>query len=99
MEVVKSDHVFEIPTEVAVCPVCGGKLYGQCDCWIEEEDGWKIESINLDCEHEPEIDSDEWNEWFKGHYAHPYIDWLPVNIMVVKWVNENFSFDLAEANP
>lgn len=91
----KPDVVLEIPQEVAVCPICQAKLYATFDSWIEGKNGeWLARSTRLDCETEPDIDSQEWEGWFDGHYSMPYVDWLPVDLEVTKWVNENYCFGL-----
>ena len=94
----RGDAVIEIPSEVAVCPICKSKLYASFDDWIEENGQWAAASLNLDCETEPDIDSPEWWDWLSGHYSMPYVDWLPVHVIVTKWINENYCFDLEEAN-
>jgi len=91
---IKTDAVLEMPKEVAVCPICKGKLYAQFDGWVENDGEWQASSTSLDCENEPDIDSDEWWDWHRGHYSMPYVDWLPVEIKVTKWINENYVFDL-----
>lgn len=70
---------FTVPRDVAVCPICSS------DLWIEDIDDLPESetidedcSISLGCVTEPDIDSDEWEEWFHGHWRTPYIDWLPV---------------------
>ena len=95
-QLLKTDVVLEIPGEVAVCPICKGKLYAQFDHWIEINGEWKAAEVNLDCETEPDIDSEDWRDWLEGHYSMPYVDWLPVCHKVKKWVNENYCFDLNE---
>lgn len=88
------DVVVEIPSGVAVCPICKSRLYASFDNWVFEDGEWLAQSTCLDCETEPEIDSPEWWDWFRGHYSMPYVDWLPVDVEVTKWINENYCFDL-----
>lgn len=90
----KPEEVVEIPKEVAVCPICRGTLYASCDQWAEENKDWVVDSINMDCETEPDIDSDNWQDWFTGHYSAPYIDWLPVEKIVIDWLNKNYRWNL-----
>jgi hypothetical protein len=98
MKKLKRDAVIEIPKEVAVCPICGARLYASCDSWVEEGDEeeviWKAESLNIDCETEPDIKSDEWEDWMAEHYSMPYVDWLPVECHIVEWVNKHFEWML-----
>lgn len=81
-----------IPADVAVCPICGAKLRAEIDETQESDSGWKASSIALDCEREPDIGSDGWEEFFTNHYSQPYIDWHPLHGPIVKWINENYTF-------
>ena len=64
--IIDSDHVFDIPSDIAVCPICKGKLKAYFEGWEEDENGlWTGECVRLDCEHEPKWDSNEWKEWFE----------------------------------
>ena len=76
-----------VPPKLAVCPKCEGKLsIAECTGWVEGESGLLIpDEIHLACEHEPDIDSDAWEEWRNWHYNMPYVDWLPVNTRVLAW--------------
>ncbi|NIP28224.1 MAG: hypothetical protein GWN55_07455 [Phycisphaerae bacterium] len=94
---IKTGAVLKIPAEVAVCPICGAAIYTDFDCWyLDEKEGrWQADSVNMDCETEPEdIESFEWQQWFAGHYSQPYIDWLPVEKRILEWINENYYFNL-----
>lgn len=78
-----------IPKNVAVCPICGKKL------WIEEigeasqeSDRWIPQQVSVACEDEPDIDSEEWRDWHNWHYAMPYVDWLPISQDVLKWLQQ-----------
>lgn len=76
-----------VPKKLAVCPMCEGKLsIVECGAWVAGEPGLLVpDEIHLECEHEPDIDSDAWEEWFNWHYAMPYVDWLPVDTKVLAW--------------
>lgn len=81
-----------VPTSVAVCPICGRGLWIESiDEAVEADDGvWLPNEISLTCETESdvEIGSIDWDEWFRGHYSTPYIDWLPVDSKVLKWMQQ-----------
>lgn len=73
------------------CPICGAKVY------LMEVDEWGCDSgdivhASFECETEPDIDSDEWEEWHWGHYSMPYVDWLPWEVKVMKWLNERYHY-------
>jgi hypothetical protein len=87
-----------VPMEVAVCPICGSHLTAQMEAWTQRDDGtWGPgETPSLQCPTEPDLDSNEWDDWFDGHYAMPYVDWLPVAERVQKWIDQQFDFDMEE---
>ena len=88
-KVIKAEDWIRLPREVAVCPICKSTLFASFDSWVEENGQWKASSVNLDCETEPDIDSDDWWDWHNAHYSMPYVDWLPVEHHVKEWINEN----------
>lgn len=77
----------DIPMDVCICPKCGSSL------WIDDITEWDGETgtptesgLDIDCSTEPvNIDSDDWEDWFRWHWANPYVDWLPVKQRVYKW--------------
>jgi hypothetical protein len=74
---------------IAVCPICGGKLVAEATAWEMDYFGlYRATEIDIDCEHEPDIDSDEWDAWHKRHYSTPYIDWLPIETKVLEAMKE-----------
>lgn len=79
----------EVPPHVAKCPICGALIV------IEEVRFWasksgKQLSISVECTTEPDIDSDEWPDWHRGHWSMPYVDWLPVQNFVLKWFQQHY---------
>ena len=80
----------EVPADVAVCPICGERL------WVLEipafeivDDGQDLpEEVAVDCLSLPSVDSAEWRAWFNWHYAMPYVDWLPVVERVLDWLRK-----------
>jgi len=95
MKIVEAEHIFDdIPIK---CPICGDRLTWQVEEWEEAEDGlWKVSDCGFkpSCVSEPDIDSDEWEDWSNVHYATPYIDWLPIEKPAREWVNKRYRFDL-----
>lgn len=96
MHLVPSGHRFEIPETIAKCPYCNTKLYVEAHAWTEENDGWVAESIEMICETEPDIDSEEWEDWERSHGDMPYVYLLPVQNQVQEWINNNFRFDMSK---
>lgn len=93
MELVSMDHLFEIPDSVAVCPYCDAKLTASCEAWTEEEEGvWQAEGVTVNCDDMPDFESNEWGDWWDGHYYMPYVYQLPVDTKVKRWIDDNFRF-------
>ena len=92
------DDPGQIPTilpGVAVCPICDAPLV------IEDIDEWEEETgrvtdggFHINCSTEPDIDDEEWNDWFDRHWSTPYIDWLPVEQLVYRWFDKRYRLKL-----
>lgn len=79
----------QVPRSVATCPICDSSLI------VESIDEWDAETgvpldISFNCMTEPDIDSDEWETWHYAHWSQPYVDWLPLEPKVEKWVQKNY---------
>ena len=84
-----------IPSDLAVCPICGGKLIiVDVDAWyLEEQTGlWIAETVYVECEHEPDIESDDWEDFDNGHYSMPYVDWLPIIVKIEQWFQKHYRY-------
>lgn len=95
MQTIERNAVIHIPPVVAICPICGATLIVEIDEWEENDDGsWQVSDCGLksECVTEPEVGSKEWADWFKGHYRMPYVDWLPVDVKLTKWVQASYRF-------
>ena len=96
MKTVRTDEIIKIPASVAVCPICGAEaVIEDMDEWEQEDDGsWSVSEggLHLSCITEPDIDSREWRGWFSCHFSMPYVDWLPLQIKIHKWLNANYRF-------
>lgn len=95
-KIIDESDIIEIPANLAVCPICGGKLFAlNFTDWVEAEDGlYQLIHITLECESEPDIEAPEWDDWFSGHYSMPCVYWLPVCHRVQAWFNRHYRFDL-----
>lgn len=94
-KIIKTDEAIEVPPDVAVCPYCDTKLTASFTGWSEADDGsgWIADEVTLDCETEPDMDSDEWEDWWASHSDMPYVYLLPVCEKVKTWVNAHYRFD------
>lgn len=83
-----------IPRSVAVCPICEAPLVlEELSEWYEPtKDRIAVDehtgSLSFNCTTEPDIDSEEWEEWMRGHWSTPYMDWLPLERKVKRWLQE-----------
>ena len=76
------------------CPICGGALFitGVNACEQEDNGDWIASEIDIDCENEPDIDSDEWEDLHRWHYSQPYTDWLPIDRQILRAVQNRYYF-------
>ena len=85
------DLPIKIPKSVAVCPKCDAAII------VEDIDEWETDTgkvtrcgLHITCENAPDIDSDEWKDWFNWHWSMPYVDWLPLYPVVLRWFNKHY---------
>lgn len=96
---VPGDTIFQVPPDFARCPYCEGRLYAGFRGWVLEEDGtWAGEEVELDCENEPDMETNEaaWDYWLETHSEMPYVYWLPVCEKVKRWINSQYRFAKGE---
>lgn len=77
------------------CPICGALVHleeitGMVECDITGL--WIADEISIDCTSAPEIDSTEWEDWFRWHWSMPYVDWLPLSNAVMAWLRGHYRF-------
>lgn len=73
------------------CPICESKVYlTGVDQW-GTDDG-EIIHAEYDCETEPDIDMPGWDDWHRGHWRYPYIDWLPWETRMLAWLNRHYFY-------
>jgi len=91
MLIIDPNYYPEIPLELFQCPICGAQIY------IQEIDEWETETgkitdcgLDISCTTEPEFDDDQWHDWFSGHFSMPYVDWLPLEVKVLAWLNRHY---------
>ena len=95
---IKTNSVLDVPATVQICPYCGGELYVQFSCWTQDYDGtWKADGVELECNTEPGVESDDWADWHARHSQMPYVYWLPATVTVERWVNANYRFDISDS--
>ena len=93
MKTIDTDDLPDIPTRVAVCPICGASIE------IVEINEWETETgratdggLHINCTTEPDFDGDVdvWEEWQARHWSTPYIDWMLVEDRVLTWFNAHY---------
>lgn len=96
MKQISSESEIILPASFT-CPICGDKLnVEEVDGWELDDDGkWKIDSIKVDCVTFPGFDDhDEFENYMSGHYSMPYVDWMPLEQSILKWVNDNYTWEM-----
>lgn len=79
----------------ARCPICGAGLLLDAgeSCELTTDGAWIATEVDLQCENEPDIDNEEWDEWHRWHYSQPYTDWLPLEQRILRAVRRRFYFE------
>lgn len=87
---------YEFPLDVACCPICGEPvLVGDFDEW-ETETGVVTEGgFHINCKSEPDMDSEEYDDWFNSHWSMPYVDWLPLEVRLYRWFTPRYRLNLS----
>lgn len=82
------EHPECIPKSVGTCPICGAPIVIESidACDLGDDGRWQPSEANITCSTEPDIDAPDWREWFNGHFSMPYVDWLPLSVRVLKWL-------------
>jgi len=95
MITLKMGEVPAIPDKFR-CPICGDELTLEIEAWTDDDNGgWKAseDGIHTYCVSEPDdLGSDNWDDWLSSHYQMPYVDWMPLEQRVYKWLEENYRF-------
>jgi hypothetical protein len=92
MKVVTSDKEFKFK---GLCPYCGGDLTYHVEGWEQEEDGtWTADCITSECSTMPSFRSRKFDDWMNQHSDMPYVNQLPVDERVKRWINERFRFEI-----
>jgi len=78
------------------CPYCQADVKAVCDGFEQDDQGnWKSDgsfSWEYDCE--PDIDSDEWEDWYRSHSHSPYEYTMQSAKFLQKSINERYNFNL-----
>jgi hypothetical protein len=85
----ESLEIVRVPIAVGRCPVCGGcfdvTVQGY-DTYLDGSNSMVVE-IHAECESE-DIEDDDDEHW-EG-LSMPYVDWLPIQERITRWLNTNF---------
>jgi hypothetical protein len=96
-KITDADFPIAIPTEIAICPICGANLYvQQIDCCWEDNGKIMEEGIVFGCSTEPQMQAEGWWPWHWKHYGTPYVDWMPLYHPITKWFNANYRYSSEE---
>jgi hypothetical protein len=93
-KMVNENHKFKFKN---LCPYCKGNLTYEANGWEQDDNGlWMADSFDMECSTEPEMGSQEWEDWLSNHSEHPYIYQLPVDERVKEHINENYRFKIED---
>lgn len=95
MEYFDQEKPPEIPLDLFQCPICGAQV-----CFVEineyETETGKVTDtgFHISCTTEPEFDDPDYDDWLNNHFSMPYVDWLPLEVRVYKWLSAGFRLRL-----
>ena len=77
------------------CPYCGADLVGKASMFEKRSNHtWQAAQLDMNCSAEPDIESDDWQEWFKKHSVMPYVYWHPVVSDILTHIQLYYSFKI-----
>lgn len=89
---VTPDKVFRMKNP---CPYCGGKISFKATGWVQEDDGWAADMGDVYCDSEPDIDSDEWDDWCSLHGDHDFREaWHRRHDAILAYLKRNVRFQM-----
>ena len=75
------------------CPYCCGRLTVQPDAWEKDEHGWFATALYMECDSEPDIDSDDWWEWESWHGRSDYHnEWARLSDLILVALKQRARF-------
>lgn len=80
------------------CPICGDGLTVEDIVGYarDESNGlWMADSIVLECITQPSFSDDAFRDFMDDHYQMPYVDWLPIEMAVIDWLNRYYRWESA----
>lgn len=81
----------EIPLDLFKCPICGAQIVFTEINEYETETGKVTDTgFHVSCTTEPDFDEPDYDEWLDSHFAMPYVDWLPLEVKIYKWLSAGF---------
>lgn len=89
MNIVEPGDTIPVPESLATCPICGAPI-AVVDIEEWEADTGRIVHFVVDCTTAPDIDSDDWPDWQRHHWSTPYVDWLPLERPILRWLSANY---------
>lgn len=90
--IVSEDKEFKFKN---LCPYCKGNLTYRCNGWEQDDNGlWMADSFDMECSTEPDMESDEWEDWMQQHSEMPYVYQFQVDEKVKDFINKKYRFDV-----
>lgn len=75
------------------CPYCGSDITCTPHSWtIDDDDLWFADGFDNDCKSEPDIETKEWDEWFKYHSQDAFDTHIRFETSVKNTIQKTFRF-------
>jgi hypothetical protein len=89
MIIIDRNNLPKVPNRFA-CPICGKGLIIEINEWETETGKVTPTGLSITCETRPVDNERQFYGWLEEHYQMPYVDWLPVEILVYQWFDQNY---------
>ena len=89
----------QIPEAVGRCPICGAPIVIESitECELGDDGRWQPSDVDITCSTEPDVDESDYRRWVDSHFKMVYVDWLPLSVRVLKWLQLPAQRDRVEA--
>jgi hypothetical protein len=95
MKYFDQDNPPEIPLDLFCCPICGAQVVFVEINEYETETGKVTDTgFHVSCTTEPKFDDPDYDDWLNSHFSMPYVDWLPLEVKIYKWLSAGFRLRL-----
>jgi len=91
MEYFEQEKPPVIPLDLFQCPICGAQIVFTEINEYETETGKVTDGgFHVSCTTEPDFDDPDYDDFMSSHFSMPYVDWLPLEARVYKWLSAGY---------